>query len=47
MMATKSIMAWYIVLSRILNILPLLLPINFLRVTCGRSCGLRGIDELF
>ena len=45
-MAKKSLFPWYKVLVQIFQTLPLLTPKNSMRVTAGKSCGLRNIEEL-
>ena len=45
-MAKKPLFPWYKVLVQIFQSLPLIMPKNFMRVTAGKSCGLRNIEEL-
>ncbi len=47
MMSKDLLFPWFKVLVQIFRTLPTILPKNFIRVTCGRSCGLRNIEELF
>jgi hypothetical protein len=42
-----TIKKWYVIYSQIFSTLPIIMPKNFIRVSCGRSCGLRNIEELF
>ena len=45
-MPKKSLFPWYKVLMHVFSTLQVLQPKNFMRTTAGRSCGLRGIEEL-
>ncbi|MHA1130987.1 MAG: hypothetical protein ACTSQI_02415 [Candidatus Helarchaeota archaeon] len=45
-MRNKSLIPWYKVLTDIFSTLSVIMPKNFVRITAGCRCGLKGIEEI-